>query len=228
MVSSMRKVLILDTETTGLDPATSVAIEVACIVFDVINGCAIESYATLIHHDIDENPAYAVNKIPIEAIRGGSEPDLVWDRVEHLAIKCDAIIAHNAEFDRGFVPELLVPWICSKNDLVWPRCHKPGSSLVNTALDHGLGVAHAHRAMADCELLSRLFTRLHDEGVDLATFLSRGLRPKAPFRALVSFEENSKAKAAGFRWEPVSKRWLKTMAIEDAEALPFSVVEVHT
>ena len=33
--------------------------------------------------------------------------------------------------------------------------------------------------------------------------------------------DREKAKQAGFQWDPGSKRWLRTMAIDDAASLPF-------
>lgn len=223
----MRRVLILDTETTGIDPATEACIEVACVVFDVALASPIVSFASLINHD--SNAMEKVNGIPAELLAVSPPPEIVWPRVEAMARTCDAILAHSAVFDRGFVSDELrdsKPWICTKDDLGWPKQTKPGQSLVALALAHGLGVASAHRALADCDLLSRLLSRIAADGVDLAAFLARGLRPKATFQAIVSFADKDKAKDAGFAWEPESKRWLRTLAIEDAQSFPFQIRKV--
>lgn len=223
----MRRVLLLDTETTGLDPKVDTCIEVAAVVYDLQHASPIVSFAALIR--AAANPCEKVNHIPAALLGEAPPSDLIWPRVASMADACDAILAHNAAFDRGFVPASLrdaKPWICTQNDLDWPQQTKPGQSLVALALAHGLGVASAHRAAADCDLLSRLLTRIHEQGTDLASFLSRGLRPKATYQAIVSFADKDKAKDAGFQWEPESKRWLRTCAVEDAANFPFLIRKV--
>lgn len=223
----MERVLIIDTETTGLDPKVDAVIEVAVVLYSIEHATTMTSYASVLR--ADGNAAEAINRIPPAALADAPEPAIVWARVAALAAQADAIVAHNAEFDRAFVPSALPtvkPWICSKHDIVWPKQTKPAPSLVALALEHDLGVAVAHRAMADCDLIARLFTRARELGADLRAMLARALRPKADFVALVSYDDREKAKAAGFRWEAATKSWLRRMAIEDAQALPFKVRQV--
>lgn len=221
----LRRVALLDTETTGLDPETDVCIEVAVCLYDVQRATPLASYASLIHSTA--NAAEQVNRIPTSALAIAPQAGRVWEDVAALVRTADAFVAHRAEFDFGFTAPTVrdaKPWICSKFDLAWPKAQKPGESLVQLALAHGLGVVHAHRAMSDVDTLSRLLTRVAEMGYALEPLLQRGLRPKAEFQALVSFEEKDLAKAASFGWEASTKRWLRTMAIEDAATLPFRVV----
>ncbi len=218
----MKRILIIDTETTGLDPAVDKAIEVAAILYSIEYATVIAAYSSLMRND--GNAAESINRIPAAALADVPAWDHAWSPIGGMLATAGAIIAHNAEFDRGFVPRDLLealPWVCSKNDLEWPKQEKPGMSLVSLALAHDLGVATAHRAMADCDLLARLFTRSRELGADLGAMLARGLRPKASFVALVPFERKDEAKAAGFQWDAAKRQWLRTMAIEDAAALPF-------
>jgi DNA polymerase-3 subunit epsilon len=221
----MKTILILDTETTGIDPATSTTIEVGVILYSVEHGTSLMSYASLL--EAKENPAEAINRIPAAAL-GGHNASQAWADVETMADRADAIVAHRAEFDRGFVTQHLrdvKPWICSKFDLEWPR-GKPGESLVQLALEHDLGVAYAHRALADCDLLARLFTRVREMGVDVAEMLRRALRPKADFVALVSYEDRELAKKAAFQWDGIARQWKRRMFLEDVDKLPFRVRQV--
>lgn len=223
----MRRVLLIDTETSGLDPVVDSVLEVGAILYDLQYATPIEFYAELLMSQ--DNAAEAINRIPVGALQCASPASLVWQRVMGMAEVADAVLAHNAAFDRGFVPMELrdaAPWICTKEDVRWPKQTKDSPSLVALALEHDLGVAVAHRALADCDLIARLLTRAHELGADLPAMLARGLRPKATFQALVSFDDREKAKAAGFRWEPSTKRWLRTMAVEDAAALPFTAKQV--
>lgn len=224
---NLETVLILDTETTGVDDS-AVCVEVACILYSVTHAAPIRSFASLIR--ADSNPSERVNGIAPALLTSASEPRWVWTIVDAMAEQAGAIVAHNAEFDRRFVPHGADhgrPWICSCDDLQWPRA-SDSRSLVALALAHGLGVASAHRAMTDCDTLARLFSRVAEMGQDLGAMLARGLRPKAKFQALVSYDTNHMAKAAGFRWDPDAKRWWRTMAIEDAEALAFKVRRIES
>ena len=221
----MRNILILDTETTGLDPAVDRAIEVAAILYSVEHATVLKSYSSLVR--ADANPCESINRIPPAALATAPTWDAAWSPLGSLASEAQAIVAHNADFDRSFAPRDLVealPWVCSKNDLAWPRQEKQGMSLVALALAHDLGVAVAHRAMADCDLLARLFTRARELGADLPAMLARGMRPKAEFIALVPFERKDEAKAAGFQWDGARREWRRRMAIEDAAAMPFRTV----
>lgn len=215
------RALILDTETQGTDPATCACIEIGVILYDVEHATPIASFASLIR--AESNAAENVNRIPVGVLQTAPLASEVWPAVLAMASTCDAVLAHNAAFDRGFVPAELrdsKPWICTKDDLAWPRASRPGQSLVSLALDHGLGVSAAHRALTDCDLIARLLNLVGDDG-DLTAFLAYGLRPKATYQALVSFDDRELAKAAGFGWDGPNKRWTRTMAIEDAEKLNF-------
>jgi len=230
-------VLVVDTETTGIDPTVDRVLEIAWSLYSVEHTTTVLSTAVLIHSAQEANPAEAINRIPLAACRAHGQPlSLVLKRLAMAMTSVDAVVAHSADFDRSFLlaeamrlgaemgaafAALEVPWVCSKEDLAWPLQTREGGSLVALALEHGLGVAHAHRAGADVELLTRLFDRVAEAGgaAALRALLARGLRPKALFQSTLPFEQNDTHKAKGFRWEAATKRWLRRMAIEDAEAL---------
>lgn len=223
----MKQVAIIDTETTGIDPSQHHAIEVAVILYSVEYATPLRAFSSLIQSD--RNDAEAINNIPAAALRTAPPADQVFARVASYVQAADAVIAHRAEFDMGFVPAQIrdaKPWACSKFDLAWPKQTRVGEHLVHLALAHGLGISHAHRAMTDCEMISRLLTRIAETGTNLQSFLAYGLRPKATFEAMVSFEEKDKAKDAGFAWDGETRMWTRRMAIEDASQLPFETREV--
>lgn len=133
-----------------------------------------------------------------------------------------AIVAHNADFDRQWFPDLGKPWLCTMSDFKWPLATKDGGSLIHLALDHGIGVSSAHRALTDCQLIAALFDRMDD----LPGMFAQAMRPKAVFRALVSYDDRELAKQAGFKWDGVTKQWTRRMAIEDAALLPFPTAKL--
>lgn len=221
---SIRYCAILDTETSGMNPAKDRTLEVAVMLFDVKRGQPVASFASLIR-GIADNEAFSVNGIPAVMLPEAREAERVWSAVRWIIEPATVIIAHHAEFDRQFTPDLERTWVCSEEDITWPGSQKGGrgGSLAHLALSLGLGVASAHRAMCDVDTLARIFTRLAEKGHDLEEILRRAMRPKAMFHALTSYDEREMTKQAGFRWEPSKKIWWRRMFIEDAKELPFKV-----
>lgn len=221
----MKLVAIVDTETSGLDPATGELLEVAYAVYSLEHGL-VSAGSVLVA--AEANAASGVNGIALELVQDhGVSRSIASTWVGGASLEADTIVAHNADFDRQWLPELHDrPWICTCNDVTWPEPVQ-SRSLTSIALAHGVGVVDAHRALTDVMTIVRLFDALRKRGVDLAALLAQGLRPKATFRALVSYDDREKAKAAGFRWEGATKSWLRKMAIEDAKTLPFKVQQME-
>lgn len=238
----LRRALIIDTETTGLDVGKHVVIEVAAVVFDLEHMTQVEAYAALLPSETNE--AQSINGIPVEALHSnGVEPSViehcrerVWDKVREMAHGVDLVLAHSAEFDRSFAQVAMggacqsvaadrsrrdLPWVCTCEDIDWPKQHRPGMSLVSLALAHGLGVASAHRALDDALLIARLLVRAHELGADLQAMLRRGLRPKVRAVSLAPFDQRDVVKSHGFRWQPEQKKWWRLIAKDDVAALPF-------
>lgn len=218
----MKTILILDTETSSLDPSTGHLLEVAVIRFSVEHATELDSAAWLVK--APSNEAEHINGIPVAALDYGYSLDETRSRVAQWSGNVDAIVAHS-DFDQKWIGDTGRPWIDSCNDLEYPR-PSPSRSLAALCLAHGLGVSEAHRAMADCRLLVRLFERCHELGHDLDTMLRGGLRPKGHFVSLAPFEQKDLVKQHGFRWDATSKHWWRKMAIEDAGKLPFRVQQM--
>jgi DNA polymerase-3 subunit epsilon len=220
------RLLIIDTETTGLTPQEGQCIEVGAILFHVPSRSVLTQISFLL--PCDENPAQAVNGID-PAI---TNIDVSWaeslECFHSLEHNADALVAHSAAFDRQWfgidvLPELTLPWICSKDDIRWPadRRLRPAPSLAELALAYGVPVWAAHRALTDCTYLAQVFQRCDD----LEALLQRALEPRSLVKALVSFDEREQANAAGFRWnEPVPKAWTRRLSAREIAELPFPVV----
>jgi DNA polymerase-3 subunit epsilon len=218
----VKTVAIVDVETSGLLAGQDALLEVGFAVYSLEHKALIEARSFLV--DAPSNAASDINGIPPAllishgAVRASVGPQLGPLR------DVDAIVAHNAAFDRQWLPELHhLPWICTMSDVTWPEPLQR-RDLSSTALAHGVGVVDAHRALTDVLTIVRLFDAVTKRGHDVASLLAAGLRPKATFRALVSYDDREKAKAAGFSWDAPRKWWVRSMAIEDADALPFKVV----
>lgn len=225
----MKNCLIIDVETTGLDPANDSIIEIGAVLYSIEFQTTLSSVSGL--WSAPANDAERTNRIPALAIAAVPHDREVrlGESIVWLLAESDVVVAHNAEFDRAFMewfglPELRVlPWLCTMFDFKWPQASRESQSLVTLALDHGIGVSSAHRALTDCQLIAALFDRMDD----LPAMFAHAMRPKAMFRANVSYDDRQLAKGAGFQWDAESRIWKRRMAIEDAETLPFRVTRIE-
>lgn len=212
------RALIVDTETTGFESEDEV-IEIAAVVYDLNHKAMTSAWSTTLQTE-RPNGAFEVNGIP-DGI-GLTQRSSAATHLSRLAMSCSVIVAHNAEFDRGWLPEIAsCEWVCSFHDMVWPV--RPGK-LVEMALAMGLGVASAHRALDDCLTLVRMMDRL-GETRDLREWMDeclvRAREPKLRVVANVPFAQREMPKAAGFRWDAQAKQWWKQMRASELAAATF-------
>lgn len=213
-MNKINKLLIVDTETTGTDFNFDKIIEFAGIVYSVEFRTVITQLSFLM--PCQENKAESINKINAKASLLQDITPISY--VEELFNSVDAIVAHNSEFDKEWVKKLInlhtcssKPWICSLRDIEWTD-NNGSLKLTELALSRGIPVLSAHRALTDCQLLAEIFTR----EPNLESILISALQPKKLYRALVSYGNNFLAKQEGFCWNPISKKWLKSMTEEKA------------
>ena len=224
-----QRLLILDTETTGLDPQRDRCIEVGAVLFDVPRRSVLAQVSFLL--PCEQNPAQAVNGIDSALTRQPQPWQQSLQCFEALVEAADLLVAHNAAFDRQWfgiepLPELKRQWLCSMEDIRWPadRQLRANPSVRDLALAHSVPVWAAHRALTDCIYLAQVFERCPD----LEQLLQQGLEPRRLYRARLSYEERHKAREAGFRWnEPVSGAWSRRLSEREVALLPFPVVPVE-
>ena len=224
-----RYLLILDTETTGLDPEQHQCIEVGAVLFDVPHRAVLSQISFLL--PCQSNPAQAINGIDPAVSRQPQPWRQALQCFEAMLEAADVVLAHNAAFDRqwfgrGELPAIHKPWLCSMEDLRWPpeRQLRATPSVRDLALAYGVPVWAAHRALTDCIYLVQVFERCPE----LEELLKAGLEPRRLYRARLSYEERHKAREAGFRWnEPISGAWSRRLSEREAALLSFPVVAVE-
>jgi len=226
---SPKNILILDTETTGLDNEIDDCIEVGSILFNVETRSVLAQQSFLL--PVKKNNAEKINNIPAEITRLPQPIREAIHYFESLVQVSDLIVAHNAEFDKKWfginkLPQIEKQWICSMDDISWPtdRQLKSRPSVRDLALAYGVPVWNAHRALTDCIYLAEVFKRCSE----LEQLLIGALEPKVLFRAEISYEDRHLAKNAGFMWnDQVKGAWSKKLSRGDLEKLDFPVREVH-
>jgi DNA polymerase-3 subunit epsilon len=176
----MREV-VLDTETTGLDPQGGHRIvEIACIelVHHVSTGRNFHRYVNP-ERDIPEE-ALAVHGLSAEFLAQHPPFSAVADELVAF-IGTDRLVIHNADFDLAFLNAELArldrpPLACSHVDtLGLARSRFPGSPASLDALCRrfaiDLSARIMHGAVVDCELLAEVYLELlggRQPGLDFA------------------------------------------------------------
>jgi DNA polymerase-3 subunit epsilon len=211
------RIVVLDTETTGLDSRLDRIIELALLAVDVdlATGAAVRIGEV---YEAFEDPGRpisadvtALTGITDDMVRGRRFDDA---RVDRLVEDARLVVAHNARFDRPFVEARLpsfaaLPWACSMADIDWAGEGRRSSRLEYLAMKCGW-FYDAHRAGTDCHaLLAVLNQRLPVSG---RTGLAR-LLEAAKASSFVVFAEGAPfaakdlLKARGYRWDPERRVW---------------------
>jgi len=223
------RVLVLDTETTGLSHQTDKVIELAMLLVqvDVATGLPwgpVEVFEGFEDPGMPIPPAaLAVTGISDDMVRGQRLDD---EQVAAMVSKADLIVAHNAGFDRPFV-EARFPcfaakaWACSFMDIDWKAAGSGSSKLSALANDQGW-FYDAHRAQVDCHALLQVLSRPVGPGTTgLSQLITAASLPSFKLRATGSpFESKDKLKARGYRWDADARVWTCTLASQtllDAE-----------
>ncbi|WP_139324954.1 3'-5' exonuclease [[Limnothrix rosea] IAM M-220] len=115
--------LIVDVETTGLDPKEDEVIELGAILYSVKEACTLQQFSTLF--PVTQNPAENINKISPQASQQldsqGITPFILLTK--NWIDQADYLVAHNAQFDRqwfgrNFLVQVNKPWLCTYDDFV--------------------------------------------------------------------------------------------------------------
>ena len=220
------RVLILDTETTGLSHASDRIIELAMlrVSVDAATGLPFGPVETFEGFEDPGMPipeiARQITGITDDMVRGQRLDDA---QVEALLAGADLVVAHNAGFDRPFMearfPAFAAkPWACSFADIDWKAQGAESAKLSALAQDRGW-FYDAHRALVDCHALLQVLASSGHEGSGngLSRLMEAALRPSYRLRATGSpFESKDALKSRGYRWDGEAKVWGRALDSEDA------------
>jgi len=222
------KILIVDCETTGID-AEAELLEFAALVRDH-DGKVKGHYSALVLPDVSIPPeASAVHNITDDVLydEGAFTRPQITALITKVAADCDFIAAHNAKFDKQFLPELADhTWICTCTVAkhLWPEA--PNYSLGTLRYWRGLNIKHKgvpHRAAYDAVIAAHL---LNDElnavgGDDIDTLVE--LTNTLPILRVCHF-----GKHRGTPWAEVPRDYLAWMQRQHDSGQEFDAEVIHT
>ena len=215
---AVRRLIVLDTETTGLDDLRHCIIEVcaARIAIDERGHLvAVERIRTGL-----QDPGEPLSETIIE-ITGLSDADLAGQSIDSDELAAflssgDAVVAFNSSFDRPFVEHLLpsdcqLEWACAMRDIPWRTLgFEPGSQGYLLA-QAGYFNPVAHRARDDVLSLIQLLAHEGPDGETIAAKLLAAIETRQwRFEAQnAHFNHRHALKDAGYRWSGRHKVWHK-------------------
>ncbi len=220
-----RRVIVLDTETTGLDAKNERIIELAMLSVRV-DGATGQPVGPVTTYESFEDPGKPIPAAITEItgiddgmVRGHRIDDA---RVAQLVHEADLIVAHNAGFDRPFV-EARLPvfatraWNCSFAGIDWKGQGSGSAKLEFLAHERGW-FYDAHRALVDCHaLLQVLAAPLKGGQTGLQHLLHGASATRYKLRATgAPFEAKDALKARGYRWDNEQRVWWTSLSGEVA------------
>lgn len=222
----VRRVVVLDTETTGLDARRDRIIELAMLVVDIDTETGLPIKVVEVFDELEDpgmpipEPARRVTGITDDMVRGHRLDD---ERVRALLDGVGLVIAHNARFDRAFVENRFpffadCAWACSVSEIDWQAEGRGSAKLEFLAYELGW-FYDAHRAEMDCHaLLAVLSELLPVSGVSaLKALWDRGQSTSYKVIATGSpFESKDVLKERGYRWDADRKAWHTSLPDEAA------------
>lgn len=212
---AIRRIAIVDVETTGTDVDRDEAIDVAVVIVEIDAGGEIVGIATA--GQALRDPGMPI-PTAITRLTGISDEDVAGkvidlDRLERLLLDADVRVAHNAQFDISFLESLMpglagAAWACSATDFDWAEAGFDGRKLGHLLMQAG-HFNDAHRAMADVlSLLHLLAHRLQGGETVIGRLLANAQKPSVGFEATgAPFDRRSLLKARGYRWDPRQRVW---------------------
>lgn len=229
---TVRQALVVDVETTGIDPRADRIIEFAAVPFTYVaeTGQVVAVQTALGGLEDPGRP------IPPEVteITGINDDMVRGHRLDEAALVsamtgAQLVIAHNAAFDRKFVERRLPAargqrWACSHREVPWHRLGRGSRSLEYLLIEHAGIFFDGHRAEIDCRALIHLLAEPVTSGeIPLRLLLESARKRSARIWALgAPFESKDLLKGRGYRWsggeEGRPKAWHTEVAFDEQEA----------
>jgi DNA polymerase-3 subunit epsilon len=199
--------VLLDLETTGLDPAEERLIELGAVRLRVnpVNGQLLSIEGAISWYDDPDRPIPAF----ITDLTGITDADVAGQRIDDMALDAwlghdPIMVAHNAAFDRPFMECRFAVlghyrWGCSLKEVDWRQMGFEGSKLEYLLLKCGYFYT-GHHAVTDCLALAQLLHAHPEATLQLLHAVEVKTVKIQAFGA--PFDVKDRLKANGYQWFP--------------------------
>lgn len=207
--TATKTIIVVDFEVNGLEHTDKV-IEIGMLRCTYSNSTgALLSIDELL--DMLQDPGEPIREvvsdvtgITDEMVRGRQ---IDWDKVRRM-LQCnpDAVVAHNAKFDRPFFEQKCpndLPWRCTMQDIPWYDIGHNSRSLGDLLMREGW-FFDAHRAYNDCLATAWLLHVVHGSLHFLFEYL---IEPTWKIMAWDSYGAKDILKKRGYKWSPDDRCW---------------------
>jgi DNA polymerase-3 subunit epsilon len=223
--------LVIDLETTGLDPTRDKIIEFCGVPFEYEKEkgriLAVGSPVSFL-----EDPG---RPIPAEVTKltGITDAMVAGKSIDEAAVgkamtDANLIIAHNAAFDRPFLDRRLPAfkkkdWACSQKEVPWKELGASSGALEFLMMKRCGLFFEGHRADADCHAVIRLLQEPFDDGtLPMRLLLDSARTPTYRLWALnAPFDKKDILKQRRYRWSngdgSQPKAWYTSLGAADLE-----------
>lgn len=216
----VRRLIVLDTETTGLDPMRHSIVEVSAarVAIDPDGRiAAVERVRTGL-----QDPGHPLSDT-IRDITGLRDEDLAGQSIDPDALAAflnsgEAVVAFNAGFDRPFVEGMLpagtsLPWCCAMRDIPWRTLGFEPGSQGYLLCQCGYYNPVAHRAKDDVLSLVQLMAHESEDGETVALKMLAAIDGRQwRFEATgAGYNQRHELKDRGYRWSAQNKLWHKVV-----------------
>ncbi|XKH60759.1 DNA polymerase III subunit epsilon [Halomonas sediminis] len=226
-VGDERPLVVVDVETTGLDPSADKIIELG-LVRGTFSPSEERITSILESHSQFEDPGIPIPEV-ITSLTGITDQDVAGKYIDDawLAMMLQGdplVVAHNAQFDRGFM-EARFPacdkqiWACSLSEVDWKSLGFEARKLEYLLLKQGY-FYQGHRAEVDCLATTWL---LHCQPESFPLLLASVRQKTVVVRALgAPYDIRETFKSRGYRWHPgvqgSKKCWWTVVAESNLQA----------
>ena len=221
------RILGLDFESTGIDPAKDRITECGAVLWDWEKKIPLQLYSEFVNPEMpipeEVTDITGITDSMVEEF-GLPEREVMTD-IECMLSTADYVMAHfGNQFDKLFFDQAYERhgwdkngafWLDSSIDVVFPK-RITTRNLKHLAAEHGFLAFPSHRAVFDVLTMLNIAS-----AYDLSAIIARAQEPTLFVQALVSFEEKDLAKERGYRWCAPKKIWWRSWKSSDLEADKF-------